>query len=66
MGCFTALLIFSAAFYLRGAAAAEQQPDYRQSDAFAEHHLTGGEADGTPTEEMEAALLRDGSSSPVR
>ena len=64
MGSFTGLLVFSAALYLRGAAAAEQQPDYRQADAAAERRLTTGEeADAVANEAMETALLRGGSSS---
>ena len=64
MGSFTGLLVFSAALYLRGAAAAEQQPDYRRDDSSAERSLaTGEEADAVVAEAMETALLRGDSSS---
>ena len=67
MGSFTALLLLSAALYMRGAAAAEEQPDYRKADASAEHRLANGGDDGGAVDaEMEAALLREGSSGPVQ
>ena len=67
MGSFTALLLLSAALYMKGAAAAEQQPDYRQAELPADHRLANGGSDGGAIdEEMEAALLREGSSGTVQ
>ena len=70
MGSFTALLLLSAAMYMRGAAAAEEQPDYRKAgEASAGDRLAngGGHDGGAADEEMEAALLRgEGSSGPVQ
>ena len=64
MGSFTGLLVFSAVLYLRGAAAAEQQPDYRRDDASGQRSLTTSEeADAVAAEAMEASLLRGNSSS---